>query len=443
MGRIRLAVATSLLGVCRVWAQAGEGAAISVERAAEAPEPVGPVLGGMVNQTVSAVAEFVDARVGAWGSQQIAGIEVWRYAALLALLLITFVAARLARWFFQEYAIRAASRTKWEVDDLVLERAAEPASVFIQAIGVYWAVMCVLVGHSPLRLQDYFGRVCLTVAAGAFIWYLYRLVGVADHYLRKLAARTDNDLDDTFVDVLRKTFRASVLAVGAMYVGKNLFHWDITALLASAGIVGVAVAFAAQDTIANFFGTLMLLTDRPFKVGERVKMAGEDGSVESIGFRSTRLRTLAGHQVSIPNKTAANAVVENVGRRPHIKRVSNITITYDTPVAKVERALEIVRNILANHRGMDPEFPPRVHFNEFNDWSLNLQMVAWYHPGEHWEYLEWCEEINLEIMRQFEAEGIEFAFPTSTTYLAHDEKRPLTVAVDGDGKRPDGDLPAA
>jgi len=167
-------------------------------------------------------------------------------------------------------------------------------------------------------------RLALTVIASATLWYLYRLVEVVDHSLRQLAQRTENELDDTVVHVIRKTLRVVLLLVGIIFIGNNVLEWDITALLASAGVVGLAVAFAAQDTIANFFGTVMVLVDRPFRVGERVIINGADGPVESIGFRSTRIRTLDGHLVTLPNKAVADAKIENVGRRSSIKRVMTI-----------------------------------------------------------------------------------------------------------------------
>jgi MscS family membrane protein len=109
--------------------------------------------------------------------------------------------------------------------------------------------------------------------------------------------------------------------------------------------------------------------------------------------------------------------------------LANITITYDTPPDKVERALNIIREILDNHDGMQPDFPPRVFFNEFNDASLNIIMLYWYHPPDWAAYMAFSERVNLQIMRAFEAEGIEFAFPTTTNYLAQDQRRPLHISI--------------
>jgi len=225
-----------------------------------------------------------------------------------------------------------------------------------------------------------------------------------------------------------------VIVIGAIYLLRAFSGKPLSALLAGLGIGGLAVALAAQDTLKNFFGSIMIMLDKPFNVGQRVLVEGIDGVVENIGFRSTRVRTPTGHLVTVPNEKMATNSVENIGRRPSIRRLTNITITYDTPPAKVERALEIIREILDNHEGMNPDFPPRVYFNEFNDTSLNIIMIYWFFPADYWVYMAFTEKVNLKIMRAFEKEGIEFAFPTSTTYLAHDERRPLHISLSSDAQ---------
>jgi len=186
---------------------------------------------------------------------------------------------------------------------------------------------------------------------------------------------------------------------------------------------------------------------------------GHVGNVESIGLRSTKIRLLNGHLTTIPNEKMASVDVENIGQRPHIRRTSSITITYDTPPEKVNRAVEIVREILSVPEAADaqtsdstealaetaategeaeqpphpneainqPDFPPRVFFNDFNADSLNILVVYWFHPPEYWDYVAHAHWINVQIMERFKAEGIDFAFPTQTLHLAGDDKRPLTV----------------
>ena len=230
--------------------------------------------------------------------------------------------------------------------------------------------------------------------------------------------------------------------------GMQQIGFSLATLVAGAGVTGLAIALAAQDTLKNVFGGLLLAMDRPFEVGQRVKMKGYDGFIQQVGLRSTRVRTLNGHEIIIPNDEAARMEVENIGRRPYIRRVMNITITYDTPPEKIARAVEILQEILAvpedsaeadsestdgdqephpNEAVNQPNYPPRVYFNELNADSLNLLVVYWFHPPDQWLSVEFAHRVNMQIMERFNAEGIDFAFPSQTMYLAGDNKRPLNL----------------
>ena len=162
---------------------------------------------------------------------------------------------------------------------------------------------------------------------------------------------------------------------------------------------------------------------------DRVVIDGHDGSVETVGLRSTKIRTLDGHLITVPNGELANKTIQNIGKRPYIRRIANITITYDTPPEKIERALEIIKELLDNHEGMHENLPPRVFFNELNSDSLNIIVMYWYHPPDYWSYMKFTEGFNKEIFHRFNEEGIEFAFPTQTVYLAGDNSRPLKVGL--------------
>ena len=245
---------------------------------------------------------------------------------------------------------------------------------------------------------------------------------------------------------------AAIFIVGLSRIGVSL-----APLLAGLGIGGLAIALAARPTIENIIGSFMIFMDKPYQVGQRVNVLGQDGTVESIGLRSTKVRLLTGHLTSIPNEKMAAVEVENIGRRPHIRRLFNITITHDTPPEKINRALEILREILAvpeapalqatdstettadttanetehnthpNQAINQPDFPPRISFNEFNADSLNILVIYWYHPPDYWAYLDHATWVNLQIKERFNAEGIDFAFPTQTLHLAGDENQPLDV----------------
>ena len=236
-----------------------------------------------------------------------------------------------------------------------------------------------------------------------------------------------------------RRFTKIIVVLMAFLVWLDNLGFNISTLLTGLGVGGIAVALAAQDTLKNFLGSVMVLLDKPYGVGQRIVIKGHDGIVEEIGLRSTKLRLLTGHQTTVPNEEMARSDIENIGRRPHIRRLFNVTITYDTPPDKVEGAVDIIEKILENHEGMNPEFPPRVYFNNFNPASLNLMVIYWYHPAAYWEYMAHCQQVNLQIMREFEKEGIKFAFPTQTAYLTQPDGQALDInlmnqAITGPGE---------
>lgn len=265
----------------------------------------------------------------------------------------------------------------------------------------------------------------------AILLFLYKMIDGLLNSLSKQSESAENHLDKTLIEMLRMITGIVFIGILAIMVIRILTGKELSTLLAGLGIGGIAVALAAQDTLKNFFGSIMIMTDKPFKIGERILVEDYDGVIESIGFRSTKIRTLTGNLVVIPNNKVAQVSVENVGKRQSIRRLCNITITYDTSPLKVERALEILRSILENHEGMHEDFPPRVHFTEFNSDSLNIMMIYWYFPPNYWDFVAFSEKVNLQIMREFEAEGIEFAFPTQTTYLEQADGKSIQLTIDG------------
>ena len=176
---------------------------------------------------------------------------------------------------------------------------------------------------------------------------------------------------------------------------------------------------------------MMIILDKPYRIGERVSTKNYDGIVEEIGLRSTKIRLLNGHLASIPNEEMARSDIENIGRRPFIRRLINLRIPINTPVDKSKRAVEIVREILKDHEGMEPDFPPRVYLHEFDSDALLLRVCYWYHPPEYWEYMAFSERVNLEIKERFGAEEIEFALPTTVTELRGDSAADLASAGGG------------
>jgi len=311
---------------------------------------------------------------------------------------------------------------------LLLKAALWPIRLLLLAIAIYATQEILQLPATSDRAIEIITNIVGTLV---IVIFLYQMLDVVEYELTKFVKRKDNEFDMNFVQMVRIVSKVLIVMFGSIYLLKAATGKPMTTLLAGLGIGGLAVALAAQDTLKNLFGSFMIMMDKPFRIGDRVVVEGNDGYVEEIGFRSTRLRTFPGHLVSIPNEKMANATIENIGMRPNVRRQANITITYDTPVEKVERAVAIIKDILKDHEGMHPDYPPQVYFNKFNDTSLNIAVWYWFYPPDFWEAIRFDEKVNFQIMRAFEAEGIEFAFPTTTTYLAQDDRRPLNITLSG------------
>jgi len=362
----------------------------------------------------------------------ITGNAAWRLGLLLLAVLSGLVAGRIIQFAFNNYAARSEAKRGVTVLSLFMKCLSKPAYIAVFAFTLYLCKLC-LVFDNPDAVPPVEGigsaieagwlRISKAIAALAVAYAIFKLVDIAEFYLMRWTGKTETKLDDMLVPVIRKALRVTIAIIATIYVVDNVLEQDVKSILLGAGVGGIAVALAARDTIANFFGSLTIFADRPFQIDELVRINGHFGPVEEVGFRSTRVRTLDGHQITIPNSVIASSSIENVGRRPFIRRTSNITITYDSGHTKAKRAVEIIKEILsqAPEVNVDPATPPRVFFNEFNDWSLNIYMSYWYRPGsDWWGFQEFNQRVNLEMMKRFEAEGIEFAFPSQTLYVKKD-----------------------
>jgi MscS family membrane protein len=243
-------------------------------------------------------------------------------------------------------------------------------------------------------------------------------VDVAVEILRAFAKRTGSTLNDMLVPIVSTSLRLTIIILVALDIATAISDQPPSAIFAGLGAGGLAVGLAAQDTIKNLFGSVMIFADRPFELGDRIVIDGHDGPIERVGFRSTRIRTLDGHLVTIPNGEMANRTIHNIGKRPYIRRIINIRIAYDTPPDQVERALAILRELLSDHEGMKEELPPRVFLHDFLETAVNIRAIYWYHPPAYWDFCDHGEKLNLQIVKRFRAEGIRFALPSQRLFLA-------------------------
>jgi len=378
------------------------------------------------------VLDIFDMR-GLWGDGPLATWLVPLAAVGLAL-----VAGRISAAVLGWLGRRCEARG-WNVQKQLFVGLISPANLALFTLGVAVAVANLPIDRTAGQFwnEEFWKKVILLLFSIAVLWYISNLIFAIELALRRLMRRTGAPIDEKLGPLIRKTLRVGLWIVGGLFIARSVFEQEIGAWLAGLGIAGLAISLAAQDSLKNLFGSVTILMDRPFRIGERILFAGYDGVVEEIGFRSTKLRTLTGNVVTIPNSKIVNDPVENVGRRPSIRRIMNVTITYDTPAAKIKEAVQIIRGILEEDEIREPihpvidgdELPPRVYFNDYNAESLNIFVIYWYAPPVYWDYMDHAQKLNLRIFEEFEKAGIEFAFPTQTLYLAGDPKRQLVVEM--------------
>ena len=346
---------------------------------------------------------------------------LYGWLGLLAAILLGLVAGRIVSSVLLSVANRLQKRG-WIARGAIGRYAAGPVNLAIVTIALAMGLQLIYLADD---LRAVSGKIIALLLVLSVAWFLYNLVALMDFVLRRMLRRTDPKLVETIVALVRKALRIFLMVMIGLFVIQNIFEQNITAWLAGLGIAGLAVSLAAQDPIKNIFGSFTVLAERPFVLGDRVIFNHIDGTVEDIGFRSTRIRTVAGHLVTVPNMKFTDSIIENITRRPSLRKVMSLGLTYDTPPATVEGAVRLVEKILqepdiAGELNL-PDEPPRVIFDEMKADNLNIQVVYWYainrEGRDWWSHLQHMQRLNLRIMRVFADAGIAFAFPTQTVHV--------------------------
>ena len=246
--------------------------------------------------------------------------------------------------------------------------------------------------------------------------------GAAGALLGRGARPADGDrrFNEQFIQLVGKTLKGVIIVVAVFTVLGNL-GFDIRTALASVSVVGLALGLAAQDTVANLFGAVSVFVDKPFKIGDRVRIGEVDGTVEEMGLRSTRVRSLDGFLITVPNKNVGAATVINITRRPTIRASFSLGLVYGTTADQMRGAATLLEDILRAHPATKDFI---VHFGKFADFSLNLDVLWWCSTTDWREYTRHLQELNLTIKQRFDAAGYDFAFPTQTLHLARPEAEP-------------------
>ncbi len=339
----------------------------------------------------------------------------WLIAA--AIILAALLVGKVVYWIFKNVVRKLTAKTKTKLDDIILDMIEEPLSVILIILG--FNIGFNTLTFESVKLMDFVGNVMTAAIILTFTWLLARLLdSLFQEYLVPLTAKTESDLDDQLLPIVRKGLRLGIWIVGII-VALNNADYDVAALLAGLGVGGLALAIAAQDTVANIFGGATIFADRPFVIGDRVRVGGYDGVIRDIGIRSSRLETRDGALVTMPNSTFTGSAVENVTAGIGRRIVDTLGLTYDTTPEQMAKAIEILREIATETDGVLDDV--KVSFTSWGDFAMGIRFAYFVDLKSHFRNTQ--NAVNMAILQRFTAEGLEFAYPTQTLY---------NISADGD-----------
>ena len=348
---------------------------------------------------------------------EILGIPIEKLGLFFIIIFLTFLIRSIFIYILEKKITVITKSTKTDIDDLIIKTVKTPISYLILLQGLY-------IGILSLQLPDQIGFVNVSlitnnayVLAVSFLllYLVFKLIDVVGHIILKFAEKSDSRLDDQLAPMIVKTLRLFVLVLGILFIVRN-FGYDITSLLAGLGIGGLAFALAAQDTVSNLFGSFTVFSDRPFRIGDWIEIANFEGTVEEIGFRSTRIRRFDQALVTLPNSRFIKDGVINYSARP--KRRINFTlgVTYGTTATQMTRVVDGIKQIIQDDPRFDHNFYI-VRFTDFGAYSLDIFIYCFTRTTVWDEHLQTKEDFNLKIMHLLEDLGVEIAFPSQTVYL--------------------------
>jgi MscS family membrane protein len=341
---------------------------------------------------------------------------------VFSVVFITLLIDFFQKKFFKRIHIKVTATTQlW--DDAIHYAVNPPLSLFIWLIGLSLAAE--MVGkHSDAVIFTMIASVRNIGIIIVFTWFVLRLINAFEQNLLIKASSAPEEVDVQAVDAISKLLRLSVI-ITAILMGLQTLGISISGLLAFGGMGGIAVGFAAKDLLANFFGGLMIYFDRPFAVGDWVRSPDRniEGTVESIGWRLSVIRTFDKRPLYVPNSTFASIAVENPSRMSHRRIHETIGIRYQD-AAKLAAIVKDVQNMLSNHADIDSSQTLIVNFNTFASSSLEFFIYTFTRTTKWVEYHRVKQDVLLKIISIVEGHDAQFAFPTSTVHLHQDDEHP-------------------
>jgi MscS family membrane protein len=381
------------------------------------------VVAGVESYDVDTIGEKIRDLFPASFRNKVVFLEGWQWLGIFTFIVIGIIADRLLILFLVYFISLGLKRINVNIDRAEKFKTLRPLGLLAMAAVWYFGVYSLLL---PLNVVTVFSLAVRFVAALSFVWAAYKLVDTVSLYLERKAEKTETKVDDLIIPFFRKIAKAFVVAFGLVFIAQQL-NVDVTSLLAGLGLGGLAFALAAKDTLENVFGSLTVLIDHPFSVGDWIAIEGVcDGHVELVGLRSTRVRTFYNSLITVPNSTLIKTAVDNYGRRQFRRWSTTLSLTYDTPPEKIEAFTEGLREIIKLHPYTRKDYYP-VYANNFGAHSLDILLYVFFETPDWATELRERHRLFLDILRLAEKIDVEFAFPTQTIHIpkelpSHDNK---------------------
>jgi MscS family membrane protein len=336
-------------------------------------------------------------------------LENWGYAILFVVGGI--VVGKLLAWFMEKVLKQLTQKTKSDFDDIIVEAIKKPLVFFVTIMGFWYAIEYLEFPNE--KVEIFLHKLHLFLVVINVTWLFSRVLNtLLEAYFFPYAKRDDTSFDAQLLPVLQKGFTFFIWGIGIV-LGLDNLDFDIGAMLAGMGIGGLALALAAQDIVKNIFGGIMIFLDKPFKIGERIMINEFDGFVERVGLRSTRVRTMEGRLVTIPNSHFNDNAIINIVSEPTRRIVMDLGLTYDTKPEKMEEARQILRQIVVDKKEVLTQ-EPVISFLTFGEFNLVIRFAYFILPEN--DYFVVQNDVNMEILKRFNENRLEFAFPTRTIY---------------------------
>jgi MscS family membrane protein len=319
------------------------------------------------------------------------------------------VATKIVYWVLSNILRKLTAKTKTNLDDVLIDKLEKPIRYSILIIGYWIAIHYIYIENEGV--MNFLEAVASIAAVLTLTSITSRVFdALVTEVVQPMVEKTEGGADNYILPIISKAVKGIIWTFGII-IGLDNIGFDITAMIAGLGIGGLALALAAQDSVKNIFAGIMIFLDKPFKIKDRIQIEGFDGVVEEVGLRSTRIRTLDGRIVTIPNSTFTDNSVVNVTSQPALKIVLNLGLTYDTDEAGMQKGVDILRQIVADNSEILEE-DCSAGFKDFGDFSLGILFIYYVKPEAHW--LDSQNTISKEVLARFTAAGLDFAFPTQT-----------------------------